>query len=60
MQIADVREEILNRLLGGAWEEYAQAISTGDVLELEAKYEANFVAAILHDVIDVEVVREAA
>lgn len=60
MQIADIREEILNRLLGGAWEEYAKAIATGEVLELETKYEASFVQAILRDVIDVEVEREAA
>lgn len=55
MQIADWREEALNRLLGGAWEQYKTAISSGTVLELEAKYESQFVAAVLDDVIDVTV-----
>lgn len=42
----------MNRLLAGAWEKYTEAISTGKVLELEARYET-FVAAVLDDVIDV-------
>lgn len=59
LQIADWREEALNNLLGSAWEQYKNAISTGQVLELEAKYET-FVAQALADVVDVEVEREAA
>lgn len=61
-QIADWREEALNRLLGGAWEQYKNAIATGQVLELEEKYEAQFVSQVLGDVIDVtvEAPREAA
>lgn len=54
LQIADWREEALNELLTGAWEQYKKALSTGDVLELEAKY-ASFVAGVLTDVIDVTV-----
>ena len=54
MQIADWREDALNQLLGGAWEQYKNAIATGTVLELEAKYE-QFVGAVLDGVIDVEV-----
>jgi hypothetical protein len=54
LQIADWREEALNELLGGAWEQYKTALSTGDVLELEAKYES-FVKDVLDDVIDVTV-----
>jgi hypothetical protein len=59
LQIADWREDALNELLGGAWEKYKAAISTGDVLELEASY-TQFVAEALSGVIDVEVTREAA
>jgi hypothetical protein len=54
IQLADWREEALNELLGGAWEQYKKALQTGDVLELEAKYES-FVKAVLDDVIDVTV-----
>lgn len=60
LQIADYREELLNRLLGEAWANYAEAISEGKVLELEAKYESDFVKNVLGDVIEVEVEREAA
>ena len=45
---------MLNRLLPAAFEQYAEAIATGKVLELEAKYEASFVQQVLGDVIDVE------
>jgi len=45
---------VLNRLLPAAFEQYAEAIATGKVLELEAKYEASFVQQALSDVIDVE------
>ena len=57
-QIADVREEIINRLLGAAWDQYAEAISQGTVLELEEKYESGFVKEILGEVLDVD--RDAA
>ena len=36
VQIRDWREDALNRLLGGAWDEYVKALGTGDTLELEA------------------------
>lgn len=54
LQIADWREQALNELLTGAWEQYKRALSTGDKLELEARYE-RFVGEVLSDVIDVEV-----
>ena len=54
LQIADWREEALNELLGGAWERYKTALSTGEKLELEAHY-STFVAEVLSDVIDVQV-----
>lgn len=53
IQIADWREEALNRILSGAWDKYAEAISSGKVLELEARYET-FVGAVLDDVITVD------
>jgi len=52
-QLADWREEALNRILSGAWEKYTEAISTGKVLELEARYET-FVGDVLDDVIQVD------
>ena len=52
LQIADWREEALNELLGGAWEQYKKALQTGEILELEARYES-FVKDVLTDVIDV-------
>ena len=37
-QIQDWREEVLNDVLSGAWEEYVKAINTGEKLELEGDY----------------------
>lgn len=39
LEIAEWREEALNKLLGSAWEKYAAALATGEVVELEAHYE---------------------
>lgn len=39
-QIADWREEALNKLLTEAWNEYVKALETGAKLELEAHYGA--------------------
>ena len=39
MQIADWREEVLNNILSGAWEKYKDALSRGELMELEADYE---------------------
>lgn len=47
-QIADWREEALNKLLSSAWDKYAEALSTGTKLELEAHYGA-WVADALDD-----------
>ena len=38
IQIRDWREEALNRLLAGAWTEYAKSLQTGEILELEENY----------------------
>ena len=49
-QLQDWREEAINNLLAGAWEEYAKALNTGEVLELEAEYET-WVARALNDAV---------
>ncbi len=50
LEIAEWREDALNKLLGSAWEKYAAALTTGEVVELEAHYE-KWVALALDDVI---------
>jgi hypothetical protein len=37
-RIADWREEALNDLLSGAWDEYVKSLEDGNKLELEADY----------------------
>ena len=54
LQIADWREAALNELLTGAWDQYKTALGAGQLLELEATYEA-FVSKALSDTIDVRV-----
>jgi hypothetical protein len=39
-QVADWREDALNKLLSDAWGKYAEALQTGQKLELEAHYGA--------------------
>ena len=48
-QIADWREEALNRILSAAWQRYAAALESGEKPVLESSYE-NFVSAALSDV----------
>ena len=54
-QLYDWREGALNSLLSSAWEKYLEALSTGEVLELEAHYE-RWVAMALDEVIGQPVV----
>jgi hypothetical protein len=54
VQIADWRERALNELLSGAWDKFSKALQTGEVLELEAKYES-FVSQALDDTVVVKV-----
>lgn len=49
-EIANRREEVLNELLTGAWDEYTAALKSGTVLELEAKYK-QLVSEIVKDVV---------
>lgn len=53
IQLADWRERALDKLLTGAWEKYVLSLETGQVLELEAKYES-FVAGALDEVIELD------
>ncbi len=59
-QIADVREELLNRLLTGLWTEYQKAIETGEKLELDSTYETAFVRQVIEGAVSVPVVRDVA
>lgn len=45
-QIADWREEVLNDILAGAWDQYVEALNTGQRLELEGDYKAWVVKAL--------------
>lgn len=52
IQIADWREEALNNLLGAAWQKYAAALDKGEILGLEADYEA-WVARALEETVTI-------
>ena len=49
-EIQNRREDALNRLLAGAWDEYVKAIDEGTVRELEGKYKT-FITGIVDDVV---------
>jgi hypothetical protein len=49
-EIQNRREEALNKLLGGAWDEYVSALESGTVRELESKYQT-FISGIVDDVV---------
>lgn len=49
-QLQDWREDALNKVLSDAWDRYAKAIASGDVLELEAEY-VSFVGKALDDLL---------
>lgn len=49
-EIQNRREDVLNELLSGAWEEYTAALKTGSVIELEARYK-RLVSEIVRDVV---------
>lgn len=59
IQIKDWREDALNSLLAGAWDEYAKALGAGEVLELEAHYNT-WVAKALNESVHVGVDSEPA
>lgn len=49
-EIANRREEVLNDLLSGAWEDYSLSLKRGTVIELEAKYK-KLVSEIVTDIV---------
>lgn len=49
-EIMNRREEVLNVLLSGAWEDYTKAIATGELREVEAKY-SNLITEIVRDIV---------
>lgn len=49
-EIANRREEVLNILLTKAWEDYTASLESGELIELEAKYQT-LVSAIVADVV---------
>jgi len=55
LEIKKQRELILNRVLGSLWEQYAESLQTGTVIELEAQSEATFVEQIIKETVDIKV-----
>jgi hypothetical protein len=49
-QIADWREEALNKILSHAWEEHVKALGTGEILEIEPDYKPFVAQALTHSV----------
>jgi len=50
IEIANAREEALNKLLTGAWDNFTQALGEGTVAELESKY-AKLAEEIVRDIL---------
>jgi hypothetical protein len=49
-EIMNRREEALNTLLGGAFQEFVTAVGKGEVRELERKYQG-YISGIVDDVV---------
>ena len=49
-EIQNRREEVLNDLLAGAWEEFSLSLKQGTVVELEDKYE-KLIGEIVQDAV---------
>lgn len=49
-EIQNRREDVLNVLLTGAWEDYTKAIATGQLVEIEAKY-TRLISEIVKDIV---------
>jgi hypothetical protein len=52
IQIANWREEALDRLLTAAWDKFKASLESGDIIELEADYEA-WVAKALEETVSI-------
>ena len=49
-EIMNRREEVLNLLLSGAWEDYTKAIASGQLIEVEAKYQS-LISEVVKDIV---------
>lgn len=51
-EIQNAREEVLNHLLAAAWHDYTQAIGTGELKEVEARY-----SSLIRSIVSEKIVR---
>lgn len=58
-EIQNRREEVLNELLTGAWDDYTKAIASGQLIEVEAKY-SNLISEIVKDIVSPRALSEVA
>ncbi len=58
-EIQNRREEVLNELLSGAWDDYTKAIASGQLIEVEAKY-SNLISEIVKDIVTPKAIGEVA
>jgi len=49
-EIQNRREDVLNELLSGAWNDYVEAIGSGELREVEAKY-SSLISEIVKDIV---------
>ena len=49
-EIQNRREDVLNDLLSGAWDDYTRAIGSGELREVEARY-SRLISEIVKDVV---------
>jgi hypothetical protein len=49
-EIQNRREDVLNELLSGAWDDFTRAIGSGELKEVEAKY-SSLISEIVKDIV---------
>lgn len=59
-EIANAREEVLNSLLTHAWHDYVEAIGTGELKEVEARYSKLVRSIVQENIIRPELAGEVA
>ena len=52
LEVANKREEILNKALYDAWDKYTKALGQGSLVEVEATY-SKFASAVVADLIQI-------
>lgn len=57
-EIANAREEVLNGLLAAAWHDYIEAIGSGELKEVEARYTSLVKAIVTEKVVRPELASE--